>query len=39
MDTVSYQVIGLILLFPWGLVGLTFLGSCRRRRTRPARTV
>jgi hypothetical protein len=38
VDTLYYQVIGLILLFPWALVGLTLLGSCRHRRRRPART-
>ena len=38
MTTLYYPVIGLILLFPWALVGLTLLRSCGRRWTRPART-
>jgi hypothetical protein len=31
MGTAYYPVIGFILLFPWAPVGLTLLGSCRRR--------
>ncbi len=36
MNTLYYHVIGLILLYPWALVGFTLLGYCRRRWALPA---
>ncbi len=34
MDALYYKVIGLVLLFPWTVFGLTIAGSLRRRLAR-----
>ena len=36
MDTIYFKVIGLILVMPWGLVGLTAFGYLRARIRRRA---